>query len=81
MQFVNNGPEQIKIRESQNTLIVVGSGTVLFSIWSAARMLGLLFLLRNEIAAAVLDFTGPIEGVPESTVFRIFVLLLTRCFR
>ena len=31
MEFVNNKPEQIKIRKSQNTLIVVGTGTVLFS--------------------------------------------------
>ena len=53
MQFVNNEPEQIEIRKSQNTLIVVGTGTILFSIWTAAKMLGLLFMLRKETVAAL----------------------------
>ena len=53
MDHINNDPQQILIRKSQNTLIVVGSGIILFSVWSAARMLGLLFLLRDETVSGL----------------------------
>jgi len=76
VQFVNNEPEQIKIRESQNTLIVVGSGTILFSIWSAVKMLGMLFVLRKETVAALLDITGPIEGISDRAVFWITAVVV-----
>lgn len=77
MQFVNNEPEQIEIRRSQNTLIVVGSGTVLFSIWTAAKIWSLLFLLRKEIVAALLVKTGPIENISDDTVFWVITVLIT----
>lgn len=44
MQFVNNEPEQIEIRKSRDTLIVVGSGTVIFGIWTLIKMLSLLII-------------------------------------
>lgn len=48
MQHINNEPEQIKIRRAQNNLIVVGSGTILFSLWTLFRMVASLFLLKKE---------------------------------
>ena len=69
MEFVNNKPEQIKIRKSQNTLIVVGTGTVLFSIWSAVKLLSVVFLLRQEIVEAILKQTGTVEDIPDDAVF------------
>lgn len=75
MQFVNNEPDQIEIRKSQNTLIVVGTGTIIFSIWTAVKMLGLLFLLRNETVDALLKKTGPIEGLSDKSLFWMVVVI------
>ena len=69
MQFINNEPEQIEIRRSQNTLIVVGSGTILFSVWSTVRMLGLLILLRSETVSAFKDEFGPVEDLSDTAYF------------
>ena len=64
MQFINNEPKQIEIRKSQNTLIVVGSGIILFGVWSAVKMLSMLFLLRKETVEGILSITGPVSQNP-----------------
>lgn len=71
MQFVNNEPEQIEIRRSRNTLIVVGTGTILFSIWTAVKMLGLLFMLRGETVAALRANFSDIEGISDNAAFLV----------
>ena len=73
MQFVNNEPNQIEIRKSQNTLIVVGTGIIIFSIWTAVKMLGLLFLLRNETVETLREKMGPIEGLSDKSLFWMLV--------
>lgn len=73
MQFVNNEPNQIEIRKSQNTLIVVGTGVIIFSIWTAVKMLGLLFLLRNETVETLREKMGPIEGLSDKSLFWMLV--------
>jgi hypothetical protein len=76
LEFVNNEPEQIEIRKSQNTLIVVGSGIVLFSIWSMVKMMGLLVLLKKETVNELIEKVGTIEGVSEDTLFWIFFAII-----
>ena len=73
MQFINNEPKQIEIRKSQNTLIVVGSGIILFGVWSAVKMLSMLFLLRKETVEGILSITGPVEELPEAVIFWVVV--------
>ena len=53
MNHINNDTDHILIRRSQNTLIVVGTGTILFSIWTVVKTLGSLILLKDEAIAAV----------------------------
>ena len=53
MNHINNDIDHILIRRSQNTLIVVGSGTILFSIWTVVKTLGSLILLNDEAVAAI----------------------------
>ena len=80
MQFINNDPKQIEIRRAQNTLIVVGSGTFLFGIWTTVKMMTMFFLLKEESIAAVKEFAGPsISGLTDRTVYiaiGVFLLLL-----
>ena len=51
MNHINNDIDHILLRRSQNTLIVVGSGTILFSVWTVVKTLGSLLLLRDELVA------------------------------
>lgn len=84
MSFINNDPKQIEIRKSQNTLIVVGSGTVLFSIWTLAKMIGRLFILRDETVAGVRAIGGDTLSqysdsevfVPVAIITLLFLLLI-----
>ena len=69
MRFVNNEPDQIEIRRSQNTLIVVGTGTILFGIWTMVKMLGTLFILRKETVDA---FRENFEGLADYSDRMIF---------
>ena len=45
--------DHILMRRSQNTLIVVGTGTILFSVWTVVKTLGSFFLLKDEVIAVV----------------------------
>ena len=75
MQFVNNEPEQIEIRKSQNTLIVVGSGIVLFSIWTVVKTMGTLFLLRKETVEGIRNMMEPVEGITDDAVFLLLIVM------
>ena len=58
---INNDLDHILMRRSQNTLIVVGTGVILFSIWTVVKTLGLIFILKDEsiaIARKVADEIG-----------------------
>ena len=58
---INNDLDHILMRRSQNTLIVVGTGIILFSIWTVVKTLGLIFMLKDEsiaIARKVADEIG-----------------------
>ena len=53
MNHIDNDIDHILIRRSQNTLIVVGTGTILFSVWTVVKTLGTLILLKDEAVAVV----------------------------
>ena len=53
MNHINNDIDHILIRRSQNTLIVVGTGTILFSVWTVVKTLGMIILLKDESVAAI----------------------------
>lgn len=88
MDFINNDPKQITIRKAQNTLIVVGTGTILFGIWTAVRMFGRLFMLRDETVETMRRLAGEtIAQFSDSDVFiitiiaTVFFMLLFLCVR
>lgn len=74
MEFINNDPEQIKIRKSQNTLIVVGTGTILFGIWTALKMIGSLFMLKKETVEAMRKLAA--GGFDQNTDQQVFAVTL-----
>ena len=40
----DNSPESVRLRKSQNTLIVVGAGIMMFGLWTVVKSLGMVFL-------------------------------------
>lgn len=79
MQFVNNEPEQIEIRKSQNTLIVVGTGTIIFSIWTMVKILSTLFLLRKETVAAMKENFDNLKDISDVAVFWVMAGIAFLC--
>ena len=75
MQFVNNGQDQIQIRKDQNTLIVVGTGTIIFGLWTMAKTLGLVFILRKETVAAMKAKFEGVGEIPDNFVFWAIVVV------
>lgn len=72
MDFINNDPKEISIRKSQNTLIVVGTGIILFGIWTVVKVLGSFFLLRKETVEAMRNISGDrIAVFSDAAVFYI----------
>jgi hypothetical protein len=53
VNHINNDIDHILLRKSQNTLIVVGTGTILFSIWTVVKLLGSLLILKDDLVALV----------------------------
>lgn len=50
-----NTPEQIELRRRQNTLIIVGAGTILLGVWTVVKYYGILFLNRSKVIAALTE--------------------------
>ena len=53
-----NSPQQIQFRKLQDTLRIVGMGTLVFSLWTLAKYAGIIFFRRAEILAFIRDKTG-----------------------
>ena len=77
MNHINNDIDHILIRRSQNTLIVVGKGTILFSIWTVVKTLGSFLLLRAEAVAVVKQAAGENGAdLSDQQVFYVTLVLL-----
>ena len=46
--MTKNDPQQIKLRRNQNTLIIVGTGTIAFGVWSFVKTLGMTLITRPD---------------------------------
>lgn len=77
VNHINNDIDHIMMRRSQNTLIVVGTGTILFSVWTVVKTLGSLFMCREE-AVAIARRTADEVGVviSDQNLFYIMIAVL-----
>ena len=48
---VNNTEEQRKIRKSEMTLVIVGTGIMMFGAWAAIKVFSMILLRTNETVA------------------------------
>ena len=69
-----NSPERIALRRHQNTLIVAGSGIIIFGLWTIIKVISRIFLYRTSIIASIRRMMGPQAGAVSDTL--IFTVLL-----
>ena len=80
VNHINNDIDHIMMRRSQNTLIVVGTGTILFSVWTVVKTLGSLFMRREEtiaIARRAADEIGVVISDQNLFYIMLAILLIT----
>lgn len=75
---INNSERQIKLRRYQNTLIIVGIGTIVFNVWTVIKCIGIALLRRDVIIGEYRKtVTGQDLGdVSDSFMFIIIVIAL-----
>jgi hypothetical protein len=49
----NNSEKQIRLRKSQNTLVVVGTGIIVMSLWTLVRIIGEVVINKEAIVSAI----------------------------
>lgn len=69
MRFINNSDKEVEIRKLQNTLVVVGSGTIIFSLWTLIKFIGTFIILRKETVEGVIADNQELAGTSETVVF------------
>lgn len=88
---LNNTERDIDIRSHQNTLIIVGAGTVAFGLWTVVKYAGIMLMRRNVIIEGVKNSEefGAFSkaGVSDAVIFNVlfgmvlFLLILDLLFR
>ena len=58
---IDNSEETLKLRRSRDTLIIVGSGIILFGVWAAVRLYSMAFLRKSATLAEIR------EAMPEGS--------------
>ena len=80
VNHINNDIDHIVMRRSQNTLVVVWTGTILFSVWTVVKTLGSLFMRREEtvaIARRAADEIGVVISDQNLFYIMLAILLIT----
>ena len=78
MRFINNEARQVEIRKLQNTLVVVGSGTIIFSLWTLIKFIGTFIILRKETVAGVIaDNQAELAGTSDTIIFWVLGFFMT----
>ena len=77
MNHINNDMDHILMRRSQNTLIVVGTGTILFSVWTVVKTLSSFVLLKDEVIASVRNTADEVGFIlSEQQLFYIVLVIM-----
>ena len=78
--FLNNSPDLIKMRKSQNTLIITGMGVLLFGIWNVIKTMGIIFLNRAVVIQALKDqlelTSEDLVDMTDNILFFVFLFIM-----
>ena len=78
--MINNSPEQIRLRRKQNTLKIVGAGTIAFGVWSFVKVFTAIFIQKNQIVSEILEeaheINPELNEADKPMIFKLLVILL-----
>ena len=78
--MTKNEPEQVKLRRDQNTLRIVGTGTIVFGVWSFVKAFGVIFSRRTQIVAEIIEDgiqnNYDFSDVPEGLIIKMVLLFV-----
>lgn len=79
--MTDNSPEAILKRRIQDTLIIVGTDIILFSIWTMVKTVGISMMYRTEIIRDMRSFGGTENStLSDSTLFLLFLIMILFLF-
>ena len=70
-----NSATEIELRRRQNTLIIVGAGTILFGVWSIVKTVGLLYFDKARRMAVLKGMIEANGAVWEDRYYTFAVIL------
>ena len=74
---VHNSPRDMSLRRAQNTLIIVGTGTILFGLWSVVKTVGVILINRREEVAMIRENSQIPEALAGDGVMFAIVLVIS----
>ena len=78
--MTRNEPEQVKLRRDQNTLRIVGTGTIVFGVWSFVKAFGVIFSRRAQIVSEIIEDgiqnNYDFSDVPEGLIIKMVLLFV-----
>ena len=75
MEHINNEADQVEIRRLQDNLTIVGSGIILFGVWTAVKVIGSVFMLKNETITALKEMPNLTEDIPDDIIFYVLIVM------
>lgn len=73
---VNNSERDIKIRHYENTTIIVGVGTIVFSLWTVIKSFTVLFFRRELVLQEALDQYDELAEIPEPLILGVMAVMI-----
>ena len=75
MEHINNEADQVEIRRLQDNLTIVGTGIILFGVWTAVKVIGSVFMLKNETITALKEMPNLTEDIPDDIIFYVLIVM------
>ena len=73
--MINNSKEQLEIRKAENTLIVVGMGVMIFSVWSAIKILGTMIVRKDGVLDFIQSTMAENQVISDYFVYVAFIII------
>ena len=75
--MTDNSPAALKARRSQNTLIIVGTGIIVFSIWTLIKTVGMTLMNWTDILTELRSVQGLDDpSISDTALFTILMIVL-----
>lgn len=77
----DNSESTIRLRKHQDTLVTVGKGIIVFSLWSVAKTIGTMLLNREDLTEAFKKLMGFADAkeaavIPDDLIYAVVMIIM-----